>query len=197
MAWRIVCGVLCVTTAVAVRAQDPLLATKRSTALPDAAGSAAPAHLADASNGAQVLAGFIHYKTYCAQCHGRNLQGQPLWHLQDADLPRRAPAQDDTGHSWQHPDEDLFQMIRTGHFPNEINKTHSFMPAFGGQMDDTEIIEVIAFIKSRWSLGIQVFQSSLNPIGAGMPARAISEPWTLPLNCISTSPIPPGQTASK
>lgn len=156
-----------------------------------------PVRLADAGNGAQVLAGFTHYKTYCAQCHGRNLQGQPLWHLQDADLHRRAPAQDDTGHSWQHPDQHLAQMIRTGHFPNEINKTHSFMPAFGGLMDDTEIIEVIAFIKSRWSLGIQVSQSSLNPGGAGMPARAISEAWTLPLNCISTSPIPPGQTVSK
>lgn len=144
-------------------------------------------HIADATNPAVVRAGMVQYKTYCAQCHGRNLQGQPLWKVQDAYAHRRAPAQDDTGHTWQHPDEDLFQKIRTGHFPGTDPREAPYMPAFAGVMSDQEILEVMAFIKARWSLGIQIAQASLNPDFAGMPAQAGSVEWTLPLNCSTTA----------
>lgn len=145
-------------------------------------------HLADSSDSAKVWAGFTLYKTNCAQCHGRNLQGQPLWHLQDGFEHRRAPAHDDTGHTWQHPDEDLFQMIRTGRFLNDLGEGASYMPAFGDRLHDKEILEIISFIKSRWSLAMKVSQASLNPDFAGMPAGAAAENWTLPLNCVTTSP---------
>ena len=145
-------------------------------------------HLADPSDRGKVWAGFTLYKTNCAQCHGRNLQGQPLWHLQDGFEHQRAPAHDDTGHTWQHPDEDLFQMIRTGRFLNDLGKGASYMPAFGERLHDEEILEIISFIKSRWSLAMKVSQASLNPDFAGMPAGAAMENWTLPLNCVATSP---------
>ena len=145
-------------------------------------------HLADPSDGGKVTAGFTLYKTNCAQCHGRNLQGQPLWHLQDGFEHQRAPAHDDTGHTWQHPDEDLFQMVRTGHFPNNLGAKASYMPAFGERLHDEEILEIISFIKSRWSVAMKVSQASLNPDFAGMPAGAATENWTLPLNCTTASP---------
>lgn len=145
-------------------------------------------HLADSSDAGKVWAGFTLYKTNCAQCHGRNLQGQPLWHLQDGFEHQRAPAHDDTGHTWQHPDEDLFQMIRTGRFPNDLGEVALNMPAFGERLHDGEILEIISFMKSRWSLAMKVSQASLNPDFAGMPAGAVTENWTLPLNCVTTLP---------
>ena len=151
-------------------------------------GSLTSRHLADTSNAGKVSSGFTLYKTYCAQCHGRNLQGQPLWHLQDRFARQRAPAQDDTGHTWQHSDEDLFQIIRTGRFPVDISSATSFMPAFSTQLSENEILEIMSFIKSRWSLAMQVSQATFNPDSAGMPARAATENWTLPLNCITPSP---------
>ena len=147
--------------------------------------TSAPQHIADASNVTAVRAGMTHYKTHCAQCHGRNLQGQPLWTVQDAYAHQRAPAHDDSGHTWQHSDEEFFQMIRVGHLPGPDSKDPSYMPAFAKVVSDQEILEVMAFIKARWSLGIQVSQASLNPDFAGMPAQAGSVEWTLPLNCSS------------
>ena len=155
--------------------------------------NAGSAQLADPSDRSQVLAGATLYKTNCAQCHGRNLQGQPLWHLQDGFEHQRAPAQDDTGHSWQHPDEELFQMVRTGRFLNDSGAGVSYMPAFGERLNDAEIVQIISFIKSRWSMAMKVSQASLNPDFAGMPAGAALENWTLPLNCVT--PTPSAQSA--
>jgi mono/diheme cytochrome c family protein len=59
-------------------------------------------HFADADNAALVAHGKSVYMGRCASCHGRNLQGQPLWQLKDEFAGRRAPAHDETGHTWQH-----------------------------------------------------------------------------------------------
>ena len=146
-----------------------------------------PSSLAtDAANGTnaqQVRSGMLLYKTYCAQCHGRNLQGQPLWHVQDADHNRRAPAQDDTGHTWQHSDKDLVEMIRLGKFPGTPPSTASYMPAFSELLRDQQIFEVLAFIKARWAIGLRASQASLNPSFVGMPENSENTPWTLPPNC--------------
>lgn len=140
-------------------------------------------HVLNGTSAPQVLAGMISYKTYCAQCHGRNLQGQPLWQIQDADQKRRAPAQDDTGHTWQHSDEDLIQMVRSGKFPSAPASAASYMPAFKEYLNEQQILEVLAFIKSRWAIGLRASQSTLNPGYAGMPEGSENIPWTLPPNC--------------
>ena len=144
-------------------------------------------HIADSNNPALVHAGMLQYKTYCAQCHGRNLQGQPLWQLQDADHHRRAPAHDDNGHTWQHSDEELFQMIKLGRFPSTPASAVSYMPRFGPNMRDQQILEVVAFIKSRWATGIRISQASLNPGFAGMPTDSEGVSWTLPPSCNSSA----------
>jgi mono/diheme cytochrome c family protein len=137
---------------------------------------AAPPHFADADDAPAVLHGKQLYMQRCASCHGRALQGQPLWQL-DAQgaAHRRAPALDQTGGAWQLPDEDLFVATKFG---------RSAMPGFKDVLDDRDILSVIAFVKARWPIGLRVVQATRNPGGAGMPANAADADWRLPPDCI-------------
>jgi S-disulfanyl-L-cysteine oxidoreductase SoxD len=145
--------------------------------------TAATAHFADADNTASVAAGKLIYHQRCANCHGKRLQGQPLWQLEDEYAHRRAPAHDQTGHTWLHSDEELFQMTRTGRFPGTPPQQPSYMPGFAGSLSDTQILSVVAFIKATWPVGLRIAQALRNPGNAGMPARAADSDWTLPPNC--------------
>ncbi len=116
----------------------------------------------------------------CASCHGRNLQGQPLWQLKDEFAGRRAPAHDETGRTWQHSDEDIFHMIKYGRFPSAPVGAVSFMPAFKDVLDDRDIIAAAAFIKARWPTALRVSQAMLNPGHVGMPQRADQAEWRFP-----------------
>jgi mono/diheme cytochrome c family protein len=144
------------------------------------------AHFANADNAAMAAKGHDLYETVCASCHGRNLEGQPLWQLDDQYAHRRAPAHDATGHTWMHSDEALFQMVKTGRFPDWPKNAKSYMPAYGGPLSDGEILAVLAFIKSRWPLGIRVSQAMLNPRLSGMPKGADKVEWTLPPTCTAS-----------
>ncbi len=138
---------------------------------------------ADAGDGVTVTQGKQLYMTQCASCHGRYLQGQPLWQLADAYAGRRAPAQDQTGHTWQHSDAALFTMIKEGNFAGVAATRSSAMPAFRAVLVDREILAVIAFIKARWPIGLRVLQAMRNPGQAGMPAGAERADWTFPPDC--------------
>jgi S-disulfanyl-L-cysteine oxidoreductase SoxD len=137
-------------------------------------------HFADADDAATAKHGKGIYMGHCASCHGRNLQGQPLWQLRDEFAGRRAPAQDETGHTWQHSDENIFYMIKYGRFTSAPLGADSFMPAFRDVLDDREIIAVMAFIKARWPTALRVSQAMLNPGRAGMPQRAGQTEWRFP-----------------
>jgi len=145
--------------------------------------AASDAHFADASDGALVALGKGVYAGYCASCHGRNLQGQPLWQLDDKFAGRRASAHDETGHTWQHADEDLFHKTKYGRFAAEAADHVSAMPAFAAILDDHQILAAVAFVKARWPLGLRVSQAMLNPGFAGMPVDADDVEWRLPPNC--------------
>jgi mono/diheme cytochrome c family protein len=142
-----------------------------------------PGHFANADDTALVSKGVVEYARYCGSCHGRNLQGQALWQLRDQFVGRRAPAHDATGHTWQHSDENLFRMVKFGHFPDAPGDAVSYMPAFSDSLSDTEILAVLAFIKSRWPIGLRASQAMLNPGIEGMPADAKQLDWTFPPNC--------------
>ncbi len=142
-------------------------------------------HFANAEDDASVARGKQIYKLQCSSCHGRNLEGQPLWQLQDEYAGRRAPAHDASGHTWQHSDDDLFYMTKFGRFPQAPKDVKSYMPAYQNGLSDNEILDVLAYIKSRWPLGIRVSQSMLNPGFAGMPKDANKVEWTLPPLCTS------------
>jgi S-disulfanyl-L-cysteine oxidoreductase SoxD len=158
-------------------------------ALAAAAGVAVPAvrsadggaaHFADADDRALVLLGKALYRTQCAGCHGRYLQGQALWQLDDAYAGRRAPAFDETGFVWQRSDEDLFRITKLG---DPSGKTPGAMPAFEQRLDDREILAIIAFIKARWPIALRILQAMHNPGLAGMPKGADAADWQLPANC--------------
>jgi mono/diheme cytochrome c family protein len=139
--------------------------------------------LADADDAALVTAGAHLYRRHCASCHGRSLQGQPLWQLMDENAGRRAPAHDASGHTWQHADDAIFRMTKEGTAAAAAPGAVGAMPAFKDKLSDRDVLAVIAFIKARWPLGLRVSQALLNPGYAGMPADAATVEWRLPPTC--------------
>jgi mono/diheme cytochrome c family protein len=58
-----------------------------------------------------------------------------------------APPHDATGHTWHHPDRELFEITKNG--PAGIAPGYeSDMPAFKDVLNDREIWAVLAYIKS-------------------------------------------------
>ncbi len=147
----------------------------------DARHAALPVHFADADNVAATSTGKRAYAAHCASCHGRSLQGQPLWRMADDNKPRRAPALDGTGPGWRHSDDELFGAVREGHYPGSAAAPRSRMPAFRAVMEDGEILATLAFIKDRWPTGQRVSQSGLNG-GLGLPRNA-GDDWRFPADC--------------
>jgi mono/diheme cytochrome c family protein len=127
---------------------------------PGRAAGAGDAHFADADDLALVVLGKGLYRSQCAGCHGRYLQGQPLWQLNDTYASRRAPAFDETGFIWQRSDEAIFRATKYGR-PGAPSPAP--MPAFKHRLDDQQILAIVAFIKARWPLGLRIVQAMHNP----------------------------------
>ncbi len=110
---------------------------------------------ADASDAHLVEVGEILYQQYCASCHGAELEGQPNWKQRDENGFLPAPPHDETGHTWHHPDEQLFEITKIGTEAFVGMGYRSNMIGFEDQLSDSEIWAVLAFIKSEWSPRIQ------------------------------------------
>lgn len=97
-------------------------------------------------SGESIAKGATLYATYCAQCHGANLNGTPNWkeRLADGSLP--PPPHDSSGHTWHHSDKVLLEIIRKGGDPDANSK----MPAFGDKLSDEDITAILDFFKSTW-----------------------------------------------
>ncbi len=99
-----------------------------------------------------LAAGERVYTTHCAICHGANLEGQPDWRQRKADGRLPAPPHDDSGHTWHHDDQLLFDIVRDGLVPPRAPAGYQTdMPVYGGVLSDAEIRAVLAFVASRWS----------------------------------------------
>lgn len=108
-----------------------------------------------------VKQGKALYDLHCAACHGANLEGQPNWKQRRADGKLPAPPQDESGHTWHHPELQLFDITKYGpqKFAGPNYKTD--MPAFDGILTDDEIIAVLSYIKSTWSDEIRAHNTAM------------------------------------
>lgn len=84
----------------------------------------------------KVATGAALYAITCQSCHG-DQQGQ-------GGIPA-APRHNETGHTWHHPDAQLKDWILNGKLGR------SQMPGFKDSLSDTEVEEILAFIKSWWT----------------------------------------------
>ncbi|RKF12275.1 cytochrome c [Roseovarius spongiae] len=93
------------------------------------------------------------YQSYCASCHGANLEGQPDWRSPGPDGALPAPPHDETGHTWHHSDSVLFDYTKLGGKAALAAQGVDFesgMPGFGDQLSDDQIWNILAYIKSTW-----------------------------------------------
>jgi mono/diheme cytochrome c family protein len=111
---------------------------------------------------AEIALGERVYAEACASCHGATLEGQPNWQARNADGKLPAPPHDETGHSWHHPDAQLFAITKFGLAPIAGPDYATDMPAFEGQLTDAEILAVLAYIKSRWPEKIRAHQAGID-----------------------------------
>jgi len=107
-------------------------------------------------------AGRTLYSENCASCHGVNLEGQKDWQRSDENGIFPAPPHDVSGHTWHHGDKLLFDYTKFGGAKTMamrgVADFNSGMPAFEAQLDDVEIRNIWAYIKSTWPAQAQAVQ---------------------------------------
>lgn len=94
----------------------------------------------------QVKEGATLFRTYCAECHGRDAQGMPKWRRQDPDGTFPPPPLDGTAPAWQHPLTVLRDMVKQRGLPSG-----GTMHGFADKLDDQQIDAILAWIQSHWS----------------------------------------------
>ena len=125
------------------------------------------------SGGSQVVEeGREVYAANCAACHGANAEGQPDWHVKKADGTLPAPPLNGDGHTWHHADGVLYWVVSEGGqiLEDPALDFKSAMPAFGGQLSQSEIVAVLTYVKSLW--GGQDEPGAVDPGVAGAGQRA-------------------------
>lgn len=111
---------------------------------------------------ARLAAGRALYAEHCAACHGAELEGEPNWRQRKPDGLLPAPPHDETGHTWHHPDRQLFEITKFGTVALVGPDYQSAMGPFGEVLSDDEIRAVLAYIKSRWPDAIRTRQAEIN-----------------------------------
>ena len=106
----------------------------------------------------QVAGGRQIYQANCATCHGATAQGAPNWKKPDAEGNYPAPPHDDSGHTWHHPDHQIYEIIRDGFADPLKPGSPRTMPPFGDKLSQADIDAVIAYFKSLWSTDARDFQ---------------------------------------
>ena len=103
------------------------------------------------------------YAQQCAACHGAKGEGQPHWRDRGPDGLLPAPPHDASGHTWHHPDEQLFAITQQG-LAQLINQPdyRTAMPIYGGVLSDDEIVAVLSWIKAQWPLEVRQRHDEIN-----------------------------------
>lgn len=114
-----------------------------------------------------LVAGQILYQDHCAACHGTSLEGQPNWRVPNDDGTLPAPPHDETGHTWHHDNQLLFEYTKLGGrgalAVRGVSDFNSAMPAFNDALTDSEIWDILAYIRSTWPDSVQEIHASRNP----------------------------------
>jgi mono/diheme cytochrome c family protein len=116
-----------------------------------------PLSYGDAEDAGIVALGERTYSTHCASCHGAKLEGQPNWQERKPDGKLPAPPHDATGHTWHHPDRQLFEITKRG-VSGIVPGYQSDMPAYAEILSEREIWAVLGYIKSKWPAPVRARQ---------------------------------------
>ena len=116
---------------------------------------------------ASLAAGARLYQAHCAVCHGAELEGEPKWRQRRADGTLPAPPHDASGHTWHHPDPQLFAITKYGTAALVGGDYKSDMRGFADELSDVEIRAVLAFIRAQWPPEIQEKQAEITARAAG------------------------------
>lgn len=107
------------------------------------------------------------YGELCASCHGVNLEGQPDWRTPDGNGVLPAPPHDETGHTWHHDNQLLFDYTQLGGeealAARGVSGFASGMQGFGDILADDDIWDILANIRSTWPRRVQDIQAGRNP----------------------------------
>ncbi|KJS39499.1 MAG: hypothetical protein VR70_07850 [Rhodospirillaceae bacterium BRH_c57] len=117
---------------------------------------------ADLADPKLVTAGKSVYASQCASCHGARLEGQPEWRTRRDDGRLPAPPHDATGHTWHHPDDVLFDIIKNGVGAKLPTTYETDMPVFRSVLTDDEIQAVLSYIKSMWPDDVRQRQAAIS-----------------------------------
>ena len=125
--------------------------------------AAAPLHSLRPDDPQALRVGARIYAQQCAACHGAKGEGQPDWRDRGPDGLLPAPPHDASGHTWHHPDEQLFAITQQG-LAQLINQPdyRTAMPIYGGVLSDDEIVAVLSWIKAQWPPEIRRRHDEIN-----------------------------------
>jgi len=108
-----------------------------------------------------IARGKVVYDEQCARCHGAKLEGQPDWRHRLSNGRMPAPPHDATGHTWHHPDKQLFDLTKLG--PGALVPGYeSDMPGFMDKLSDPDIWAVLSYIESTWPADVRARQQRMN-----------------------------------
>jgi len=94
---------------------------------------------------AMVETGAQLFQQHCAVCHGANAEGTSDWKKTDADGNYPPPPLNGEAHAWHHSLPQLARSIKQGGA-----RLGGVMPGFSGQVDDQQVIALIAWFQSKW-----------------------------------------------
>ena len=92
-----------------------------------------------------IASGSQRFQHNCAVCHGANAQGTREWKKTDSSGRYPPPPLNGSAHAWHHSIPQLARSIKEGGI-----QLGGVMPGFGGQLDDQQILALIAYFQSKW-----------------------------------------------
>ena len=100
------------------------------------------------------------YNTYCAHCHGYGGEGQPLATIEQTESLgyHTVPLHNAAGHTWQHPDQLIFESIKYG----VVAPTNLYeMLSYDELLTDDAIFAIIDYMRLWWTEEQQEWQTHL------------------------------------